>query len=653
MKVAEIPKQATDLDWSQTLLTAEKHLSHGRIAAAIDEYRKLVDWDPADLQVLNTLGDLYVRVGLNRQATRIFSRVAEAYRKEGFIPRAIALLKKLLRIDPTDLEAAARLAECYQAQGLRGEAVRQYAEVADAYERAGRGIKALDVYQRIAEIDSSNTSLLTTLGERWLSEGMEQQAHTSFQAAGDEFFKQGDYEHALAAYLKAQATHPDEHKTLAAIASTCAMQGRAESAIPVLLESLARNPGDAEMYGVLGSAYLTAGLLEDAEHAFQDQLALDSGAYHNLLNLGEKFLECGAVDRAVGQIDRFVDTLIANRREKDAIDFLHKALDSNPEHLASLRTLALIFRRVREGFNLVRTLNALADVAMRQGSRDEAIKALEELCLLEPHETAHGDRLRDLGVEAPALPCTVYSATALVRRHKEYEDDARRNVLGIAGALSKRGQTEDAAALLRRALRTEPDNVEARIALKNIYASVGSFDLAANEYLQIGRIRQSGKTLASDSREFAQAPVIPKLIPASAHIALSAASTDFELIPKANRRRVKRLSRRVPLVVIYDTGGWREFTETIDVGEEGLRIRLSHPVAPMTVLGILIDTAKWPETFSRHPSVNAQQAIVRYCKQRPGESNIVGVELWPIPEQMSNATLSFEQFTDHLSAVSM
>lgn len=113
--------------------------------------------------------------------------------------------------------------------------MRQYAEVAEAYERAGREDKALDAYQQMAEIDSSNTSLLMTLGERWQREGLKQRAHASFTAAGCEYSRQGDEERALAAYLKAQAALPDEPKTLATIASVCAARGQAGIAIPILL----------------------------------------------------------------------------------------------------------------------------------------------------------------------------------------------------------------------------------------------------------------------------------------------------------------------------------------------------------------------------------------------------------------------------------
>ena len=48
---------------AKILKSAEKYVQQGKIAPAIDEYRKIVDADPNDLTMINTLGDLCVRAG--------------------------------------------------------------------------------------------------------------------------------------------------------------------------------------------------------------------------------------------------------------------------------------------------------------------------------------------------------------------------------------------------------------------------------------------------------------------------------------------------------------------------------------------------------------------------------------------------------------
>jgi len=558
------------------------------VAEAIEEYRRLVNWNPSDLSTLNTLGDLCARAGRNEEAKLTFSRVAQGYRHQGFTSKAIAVLKKVLRIDPADLDAVAKLAECYATQGQTGEAVRQYLSIAEAHERAGCEYKALEAYQKAADTDASNTSLLTALGDRWLREGLCQQAHASFMSAADSFSQRGDDERALAAYLKARLIEPDEHRTLSAIAAICAARGQADSAVPILSESLERNSGDVELYRMLGASYMSAGRIDDAARTFSQLLALDESEYDNLLVVSARYLEIGELDRALQQIDELIDILIANQEEQKAVDFLREVLDSNPNHEGSLKRLALIFGRLREDYNLVPTLKALVGIALRRGDRDGAIEMLKELCALEPFENEHREALRRQGVELAAIPYAF-----------DYAD-------------------------------------------QNSPARVVSEDLLTNAAPESSRrgawIKQASRTSALDAYEFVPSSDLGESAGrtqwTTSHMGdANNSCTDFELVRSGNRRRAERKLVRLPLIVVSNERGWREFTETVDVSETGMRVRLAHFVAPLTLLSMSLEKTKWSDTLANLNRANATTAIVRYSQPLPGGINLVGFELEPEPQR--------------------
>ena len=94
----------------KVLGAAEKFLSQGKIPAAIKEYEKIVEDDPEDLTTLNMLGDLYARSDNKQEATQCFLRIAEHYREEGFQSKAIAMYKKIDRLNPRSPEIANKLA---------------------------------------------------------------------------------------------------------------------------------------------------------------------------------------------------------------------------------------------------------------------------------------------------------------------------------------------------------------------------------------------------------------------------------------------------------------------------------------------------------------------------------------------------------------
>jgi tetratricopeptide (TPR) repeat protein len=496
------------LNKSKTLRTAEKYVLQGKIPAAIDEYRKVVDADRSDLTTINTLGDLYVRAGRIQEAIYNFSRIAESYRDSGFTLKAIAMLKKISKLDPTNVETSMKLANLYSQQGLLVEARQQYLQVADAYARAGQTRKALEAYQKIADLDPSNTSVRMKLGEIYSRERMVDQAHEAFIVAGAEFLRKGDSEQALNANLKAIAINPESRQGLTAIATIYTQVGQADRAINLLCDAFERNPGDVELLTILGRTYLSAGLMDNAERTFLSLVQLDRNRYHYLLEVGRKFLQTGELDRAAEQIDGCLDVLISKREEDKAIEFLRRILDRDMNHLGSLKRLTQIFLRIREDHNLIATLNSLVEAAMRKGEEDEAIAALRELARLEPDQSIHRQRLYNLGVKdiAEGDAQDVVRATGPLDYESAAFDDAFViRQISEAEILAGHGQVEHSVTILRDILIHAPENVQVHLKLKDIYLRSGVRDLAAKECLELGRIHEARGEFARASDFLAEA----------------------------------------------------------------------------------------------------------------------------------------------------
>lgn len=517
------------LNKSKALRTAEKYALQGKIPAAIDEYRKVVSADPGDLTTVNTLGDLYVRAGRIQDAISNFSRIADSYREGGFTLKAIAMLKKISKLDPTNIETAMKLANLYSQQGLLVEARQQYLHVADAYARAGQTRKALEAYQKIADLDPSNTSVRMKLGEIYSREGMTEQAHESFIMAGAEFLRKGDSEQALNANLKAIIINADSRQALTAIATIYTQQGQTDRAINLLCEAFERNPGDIELLTILGRTYLSAGMMDDAERTFLSLVELDRNRYHYLLEVGRRFLQIGDLDRAAEQIDGCIEVLIAKREEDKAIDFLRRVLDREMNHVGALKRLAEIYLRIREDHNLVATLNSLVEAAMRKGDDKEAITALKELARLEPDEPLHLQRLYNLGVSdivESDSPDSVRATGPLDFRSAAFDDTFVIRQISEAEILAGHGQVSHAIEILTQILDHAPENVQVHLKLKDIYLRAGLMDKAASECLALSRIHEARGESARASDYVAEAHQLNPLI-----------TSDPESVPEPNAER--------------------------------------------------------------------------------------------------------------------
>ena len=121
----------------KVLRDAEKLVQKGKLEQAIKEYEKVLKKFPDDTTTINRVGDLYGRIGQLKPAIKLYEEIAEHFTKDGFTTKAIAILKKIQRLDPQRLDVFERLAALYFEQGLVVEAKREYQILADWYVKNG------------------------------------------------------------------------------------------------------------------------------------------------------------------------------------------------------------------------------------------------------------------------------------------------------------------------------------------------------------------------------------------------------------------------------------------------------------------------------------------------------------------------------------
>jgi tetratricopeptide (TPR) repeat protein len=366
-------------DKEKALRKAEKYVLRGNIAAAIDQIRRVVDEDPDDLTSTNTLGDLYVRAGEIRAAIPHFMRIAQKYRNSGFIPKAIGVLKKIARLDGTNVEAAMELADLYCERGLVVEARRLYLQTAETAERTSRQETVREAFQKIVEMEPHNTTARLKLAELCQLDGLLERACAWCLMACDEFARQEDYDQALEASLKALELLPDSRPAIVAVSTCYSKKGDVDLAVETLSQALERNPGDAELRVMLGRTFLTAGLARDAELVFALLVDSDPAACRYLIAVGQSFLDAGDHDEVIRLIETYFEAIVATAQVNRSVDLLRSIVAEDERQIGALKLLAQIFQRTNRHEDLVATLTTLAEQAADQGAEEEAMEALNSL----------------------------------------------------------------------------------------------------------------------------------------------------------------------------------------------------------------------------------------------------------------------------------
>ena len=195
-------------DKARFLRDAEKLVTHGKVPQAINEYLKILKADPNDVLTLNTVGDLYLRLGKVPEATKYFSQVADTYTRNNFLLKAIAVYKKILRADAGNLPINQTLAELLARQGLHVDARNQYLRLAEVYSNEGKKRESVQAYEKAAELDPANSDVQLKLAQIYLSEGNKERARSFFTGAARAQAKAGKHKDAVSSYQQAMQLDP-------------------------------------------------------------------------------------------------------------------------------------------------------------------------------------------------------------------------------------------------------------------------------------------------------------------------------------------------------------------------------------------------------------------------------------------------------------
>jgi tetratricopeptide (TPR) repeat protein len=414
---------------AKALKTASKYVQQGKYQSAIEEYRQVAEADPSDVTILNTLGDLYVKVGQTSEAIVSFLHIAEHYRISGFNLKAIAMLKKVSKVDAGNMEVSLKLAGLYAQQKLIVDARHQYLSVAEHYIREGQTQEALEIYQKIADLDPENTAVQLKLAEAYLRENLLEKAHDTFTLAANELRRQNKELEALPIYLRAIRANPRGQAALAAAVHLYLDRDAHHEAIELIESLLADRPNDVELLTLLARIHQSTQSLEEAEAAIEKVLLGAPSRYQYALDLALLYLRQADVTGALRLFDRVIENLYEYREEEKAAHLLREILAVESGHLGVLTRLATVYEHTHDDHLLIDTLNTLTEVALQKDSKPAAISALQRLLELEPDEIQHRRRLRELeetdaawqpepaqaattGNYEPALNGSHYEATA-------------------------------------------------------------------------------------------------------------------------------------------------------------------------------------------------------------------------------------------------
>jgi len=369
----------------KVLSAAEKFVQQGKLPNAITEYEKVLKADPKDLTVMNTVGDLYSRLGNSEKAVECFKSVGDAYASQGFTVKAIAMYKKLSKLQ-SSLESVLRLAELYTQQGLFNDARAQYLQVAEEFLREGQLEQAVRIFQKTLEMDPENVAMRTRLAEVYVRLGKKTEAWQIFSAAAETLRAKGQLGPAEEILQRMITLDPGNGYALLMRGRNAFDAGDMAAAVECL-EKVADLDSHPDGLRTLLQAYLQTGRLTEA-----GTLALKLLSVHNdisaILSYADALIAAGQAEDALRIYQQHSDRLLAADSGK-ILENLHSLIGPVRDNPPALEMLLDLLNKAGENTHLTEVYELLAHAYVQAGELEKARDYYLKLTQLEPENQLH------------------------------------------------------------------------------------------------------------------------------------------------------------------------------------------------------------------------------------------------------------------------
>ena len=284
-----------EADKGKVLQTANQLAGKGQFDKAIAEWKKLLTESPNDGSVHNNIGDLHIKRNAVGEAIEAYLLAGAAFHASGSALKAIAVYKKILKLDPTRYSVYQQLGDLNAERGLVNNAVSDYLTLSKLYLKDGRTREALAVYRKIVDLDPTNLNARQRLAELCLQENFRDDAVKAYFHLGKECVAQDQIEQATKAYKTILKIDPGNAKAERLLKDP-------KTALQEVQPELSRRVGGSESPLEQAQRQIEAGEFDQAETVLSDLLSAQPGDPEVCRLLAMLHLKRGELPLALSEI---------------------------------------------------------------------------------------------------------------------------------------------------------------------------------------------------------------------------------------------------------------------------------------------------------------------------------------------------------------
>ncbi len=350
-------------------------VAKGDTKKAITELEQAVKEFPREGSLFNKLGDLLIKVNRKNEALSAYEQGARVFKEETYFPNAIALCKKILRLETNRTTIYELLGELHKQLDQRGEAANYFLEYAERKMKENDMDAVLVAYNTIKELVPNNPKILETISAIYEKVGKKEEGEELLREAHELEDKQGKLrEKMITEEPQAEIEKEIEEETEevvdepeVAVEEEVSEQGAEEAKADIPLEDFV-SPEVAEL---LKDDEISAGEEDDVTETPSALSEIDK-----TVELGELYLNLGSEEEAIDCFRSAANEAWGSKKYDQSFDLNKKIADLRPFDLRSRQHLVEI-GKIKQDMDL--QIDAMVDLA-ESLSRREAKSEARDLC---------------------------------------------------------------------------------------------------------------------------------------------------------------------------------------------------------------------------------------------------------------------------------
>ena len=234
---------------------AQKLVTRGHFDKAAALYEQVVALEPSAINLRQKLAEILSKAGRTDDARKEFETIGRHFSNNGFYLKAIAVYKQLQKLYPADMTLSLTLAGLNEKHGLTANALSEYKQVFDYYEKEGNVEEAIKTLDKMQAADPQNVTVKIKLAEAYFQHGKKDDAYALFARTASLLQDRGDNAGVLKLNARIQQLFPDNSEFMLEVLAAQVMHGNAASALNGLQGHLRSNPSDKRAWDLIIEAY--------------------------------------------------------------------------------------------------------------------------------------------------------------------------------------------------------------------------------------------------------------------------------------------------------------------------------------------------------------------------------------------------------------